>query len=310
MVLNHASLASPDRRAAVEWLKDVTSGMAQLAVWNVAERTLRMSKPHNETLCLADWSLWDALQQLQRDGAREEYSFFLRLTSKIPLLSDVPWDIVSRFRECESKTLPAPDGDPLLLAAITNAIAVGFPSEPLWDKPKVVVTFDELLADARIVEASETIDNLARSTHADPIVERDRTRFLNVKSGSDLWQNRGGAYPNLLFGPGVEDDLAKLNPGLLRTVANKLGVLDKSADDWKIKGGAMPSWGTKVTDESDAVKNDHGLLQLRQFRSDDGTHRLFTWHARYGSGGRIHLRFDPESREVEVGYVGPHLKLP
>lgn len=36
---------------------------------------------------------------------------------------------------------------------------------------------------------------------------------------------------------------------------------------------------------------------------------IFEWHARFGSGGRIHLRFDASIREVEIGYVGRHLPL-
>ena len=39
-----------------------------------------------------------------------------------------------------------------------------------------------------------------------------------------------------------------------------------------------------------------------------GTRETFEWHARFGDG-RIHLRFDPQSREVEIGYIGPHLPL-
>jgi hypothetical protein len=43
--------------------------------------------------------------------------------------------------------------------------------------------------------------------------------------------------------------------------------------------------------------------------SSQGTQKLFEWHARFGSSGRIHLRFDPSSYEVEIGYIGPHLPL-
>ena len=43
MVLNHASLLSPDRHAAVERLKDVTAGMLELVRDGIVRKTLRMS---------------------------------------------------------------------------------------------------------------------------------------------------------------------------------------------------------------------------------------------------------------------------
>ena len=313
MVLNHASLVSPDRHTAVEWLRDVTTGMTPLTQRRVVEPALRMCKSHVETLCMPGWSLWDALLEMQKVGAREEFRLFATLTSRVPLLIDVGQDIENRFRFCEAKMLPSTDGDPLVLAAITDGISVGFPSEPVWDKSQIVVTFDEMSPDESIQEASETIDNLTRSCHAQPICDRHRDRVRDglreFKSGAALWDDRGEAFPSLVFGPDVEGHLATLNAGVLGTVVNKLASLDESAAKWREAGGARPSWGSKVTDESDSVMNHDGLREARRFRSHDGMRRLFTLHARYGSSGRIHLRFEPHSYEIEIGYIGPHLPL-
>ncbi len=312
-MLNHASLASPDRHTAVEWLRDITTGMTSLTQHRIVEPALRMCKPHAETLCMPDWSLWDALLEMQKVGAREEFRLFATLTSKIPLLIDVGQDVENRFRSCESKTLPSPDGDPLVLAAITDGISVGFPSEPVWDKNQIVVTFDEMLLYGNIEEASEAIDNLTRPSHASPICDRHRNRLQgdlrDFKDSTALWTAREEAFPNLTFGPDVEDHLSTINTGILGTIVNKLASLDESAARWREVRGPVPSWGSKVTDESDSVMNNDGLRETRRFRSHDGTRRLFTWHARYGSSGRIHLRFEPHSYEIEIGYIGPHLPL-
>ena len=313
MILNHASLASPDRRTAVTWLTDVTIGIALLTQRRIVESTLRMHKPHHEALCMADWSLWDALLEMRKGGAREEFRFFSSLTSKVPLLIDIGPDIKDRFRECEAKTLPSPDGDPLVLAAVTDGVGVGFPSEPVWDKSSTIVAFDELLLDGSIAEASETIDNLTRSAHAKLISERHRIRVRDglreFRSGARLWKTRKQAFRHLLFGLDVETHLTALNPGDLVTVVNKLAILDDSVGSWRSVGGPVPPWGTKVTDESDSVKKNHGLRELRRFRASDGKTQLYTWHARFGSSGRIHLRFNAGPREVEIGYIGQHLKL-
>ena len=313
MVLNHASFAAPNRHIAVEWLREVTTGMTQLAQQRIAESSLRMCRPHAEIYCMPDLSLFDALQEMLKFGAREEYILFSRLSSKIPLLLDVGSNVRDRFRSCEAKTLPPPDGDPLVLAAITNGISVGFPSEPLWDKHQILVVFDEMLPDETIQEASEIVDNLTRSAHVQPIGDRHRDRIRDglreFRDGAALWRNRQEAFPNLAFGPDVENHLAKLDPGLLGTIVNKLSSLDESGAKWRELRGAIPSWRSKVTDESESVKNNDTLREARRFRSQDGSRQLFTWHARYGSSGRIHLRFEPHFYELEIGYIGPHLPL-
>lgn len=129
-------------------------------------------------------------------------------------------------------------------------------------------------------------------------------------SYAELWNNRKQAFPNLLFGPDIEDHLAKLNTGDLGTIVGRLASLNAAAAEWRDVGGGAPQWKTKVTDESKPLKNHPKLLAERRFRAYDGTRQLFLWHARFGSSGRVHFRFDPSSYEIEIGYIGKHLPLP
>lgn len=308
MVLNHASLGSPDQHTAVGWLKEVTVGMTMLVRDKIAKSTLRMRQSHAEILCLSNWSLWDALQELRKGGARDEYSFLTRLTTKVPLLCDIDQEVADRFRACEAKTLPPEDGEPLVLCAITDGIAVGFPSDPVWDCDHLTIHFNELLPDESIGGASEMIDNLTRFAHVQPICERHRAglrdQFTNAAA---LWNGKEQAFPNLIFGPEVEGHLSRLND--LQLVVKRLASLNESACEWRVIGGTMPPWKSKVTSESEPLMDKPRLREARRFRSHRGTRELFEWHARFGSGGRIHLRFEPSSREVEIGYIGPHLPL-
>ena len=57
------------------------------------------------------------------------------------------------------------------------------------------------------------------------------------------------------------------------------------------------------------MTNGDTLREARRFRSSRGTRELFEWHARFGGNGRIHLRIDSTTREIEVGYIGHHLPL-
>ena len=310
MVLNHASLSAPagNRGLVVDWLKGMVAGMAQIVRDGVAQTSLRMRWSLHDTHCFPCHSLFDAYQDLRRAGAREEYQFLIRLVTKIPLLAQVEHGIKDRFRACEERTLPSPQGEPLVLCAIADGIAVGFPSDPIWDRDRLTVNFDELLPDETITEVSEQIDNLARAVHARTICDRHRIRFRAVNSPGELWLNRDVAFRYLIFGPDVKKNLER-SAKVLPTIIGKLTDLDKSVEEWRSAGGPAPPWKTKVTRESSRVRDDPALLKTRRFPSQSGLQELFEWHARYGDGGRIHLRFDAKSREVEIGYIGPHLPL-
>lgn len=313
MVLNHASLRPPDRITAVGWLKSIAVGMAILVGEGVAVSALRSSLTPYEISCLGTWTLGDAYQALRTQDARDEYLFLLRLGTKAPLLAQVAPDVKDRILRCEDMTLASPDGDPLLFCAISDGIAIGFPSDPIWDKSAVTVDFRELLPNETVIEASETIDNLTRSTHAGPVLERYRARIrCGLRQFSDsaaLWGATKEAFPNLAFGPDVKSHLDGLNTGDLGTIINKLASLDATAAEWRKLEGDSPPWRTKVTNETASVRNSPVLSQWRRFRSSDGSHQLYFWHARYGGSGRIHLRFVRSEYLVEIGYIGPHLPL-
>lgn len=310
MVLNHASLRASDRYAVVDYLRDMAAGMSMLVRDRVVQTTLRMGQSIHETRCVGDWSLSDAYQGLRQRGALEEYRFLMRLSAKLPLLSDAGQEIADRFLACQAKELPPEDGAPLMFCAITDGVSIGFPSDPVWDRDQIAIDFDELLPDETFKEASETIDNLTRSAHALPICERHRADLRQFTDVAALWRNRAEAFPNLLFGPDVAGQLQALGAGLLSVVVKRLASLDESAGEWSVAGGATPRWTCNVTPESASVMNNATLREARRFRSYHGTRMLFEWHARFGSGGRIHLRFNAHAREVEIGYIGQHLPLP
>ena len=323
MVLNHASLSAPDKYTALGWLKDLAVGMTDLSQNRVVQSVLRTSRDLHSIQCYPYESLWDAYLNLLHEGADQESIFLMQLADKSLylndvdeeeiLLRDVDQEVKDRFRlceavGCEAKILSQEDGKPLVLCAITDGIAVGFPSEPIWERDQLDVRFNELIGDS-IDEVVETIDNLTQTAHAKPILERHRANLRKCSSYKELWSNRTAIFPSLLFSPGVERQLERLDHALLRTIINKLASLDEAAGEWPVKGGSSPRWRSHVTDETDSVKNNPRLCEARRFRSCKGSNELFMWHARYGNSGRIHLRFDASTYEVEIGYLGPHLPL-
>ncbi len=315
MVLNHASLVAPDRRTLLTQLLEMTSGMVSLNQLGVADSALRMSRYMHDISCANETSLWDAILDLQNLGARDEFAYLVKLSSKVPLLDTASDSAKDRFLRCEvtdrnAMGLSPEDGAPLLYCAITDGVAVGFSSDPIWDQDHIDVYFNELSPDGdELGEAAETIDNLTRSEHAEAIFERHqkhaRTDISNFK---ELWEHRREAFPNLIFGPDVAEHLKQINPYALSAIVKRLIGLDQTVKEWREKSLIAPQWSSKVTDESDSVYNDAGLRERRRFRSQNGNRELFMWHARFGDG-RIHIKVDTSSREVEVGYIGQHLPL-
>ena len=301
MVLNHASLTSPDRHTALCWLKDLAIGMIQLR--RITQSSLRTRRHEHEIWILPNFSLSDAYVALKMSGAREEARFLMGLSTKSPLLNEVKSDVRDRFLGCEGRQIPLEDCEPLILCAIANWIAVGFPSNLVWDRDRLAVSFNKLRSDESLQETSKTIDNIARSEHASTICERHRATLID-RIPSAVWEQKEAMFPNLDFGPDV-----KRQSEILGVALGKLAELDKSAAEWRKIGGPAPPWSCKVTPESQSVRNNAALLNERRFRSRLGTGELFEWHARIGSGFRIHLRFDAETKEVEIGYIGPHLRL-
>ncbi len=307
MVLNHASILAPDQHTAVAWLKGMVTGMVVLVGDGIVQKTLRMSQPLHETHCMPDWSLWEALLELRR--GQGEFAFFASLASKLPLLSDVDQDVEDRFRGCEAKDLPPKDGEPLVLCAITDGIAVGLPSDG-WGRDQLTIRFNEMLPDGNIVEASETIDNLTRSAHAQPICKRHLAIIRQFKTGAELWKARKAAFPKLRFGPEVEGHLAKLGGTDLRMLVEKLTMLDALTATWRAnRGPAPPGWDEAgVRNESETVRRmNPELREARRFRSRCGPPELFFWHIDFRGDKRIHLRFDSSKRKVEIGYIGKKL---
>ena len=306
MVLNHTSFASPDRHTCLDWLRDLAVGMSNLTRQGTVQGGLRTCRPLQEIWCLQGCSLFDAIVSL-KTTATDERRFLLILVNKAqPLLVGLDATVKDRFLMCETTSLPPDDGEPLLLCAIQDWIAISFPSAPDWKRDTLNVAFREFRRDDEWRGAQQTVDNLACASHAAQISDRHRSRVLGDLTPGQQWDQRETVFPHLLFGLDVDDKVKK--SGQLTAILPRLQRLDNSAAFWKKVGGPIPPWSSDVTPESGSTVGDPRLSATRMFRSHDGTLRLFEWHAKFGRM-RIHLFFDADSRTIEIGYIGPHLPL-
>ena len=312
IVLNEASFPRfgvVDQRVAMGWLSGLSRGIAYLTKQGVVAPTLRTRASLSQVPLGHGVSVTKCLIHLAKSRERDDALFLLKLGSKSPLLTDLGAEVVDRFRGCEARDMEPADGEPLVLCAHLDAVAAGVPSNDAWDRDTLTVRFDELLTDGEIQEVAETIDQLARPSHARRIRSRHVRRTQSALTPGSLWGARNDAFSHLVFGPDVERQLARLAPALFPTVVRRLAQLDEASREWSRIGGPVPRWRSHVTPESTSVMSDPRLRRARTFRSARGGRALFEWHARFGSSGRIHLRFIPARREVEIGYIGPHLPL-
>ena len=304
--MNHVSFSSPDEHTCLDWLRDLAVGMSTLRGQGIVLNGIRACRPLQEIWCLQGCSLYDAIISL-RATARDEHLFLLTLANKAQQLTvGLDATVKDRFLICETTSLPPDDGEPLLLCAIQDWIAISFPSTDDWERDTLNVTFREFLRDNEWQDAEQTIDNLAYASHATQIIGRNRDRVLSALTPGQQWEQRETVFPHLLFGLDVDDKVRE--SGNLTVILSRLHRLNNSAAFWKKIGGPIPPWSSDVTPESESTGDSPKLSATRMFRSHDGTRKLFEWHAKFGSM-RVHLTFDVASRTVEIGYIGPHLPL-
>ena len=225
MVLNHASIVDSDPDHAPEWLKDVALGLRELITTGVSSlnQGLRMS----EKGCAVYYSMLYGESDARRmPDTRDEFEFLAGLAAQVPLLRDNDDDLKDRFSRCQEKSLSPEDGNPLLFCVFTEGIAVGFPSDRIWDCDEVTVRFDELLPEDAIEESCETIDNLTRSTHATLIHQRHMSAQRQVTSPNAFWNAREEAFRNLKFIPEVGGQLTNLNSTAWSKVTKALNRME------------------------------------------------------------------------------------
>ena len=306
LVLNHASMASPNLQACLDWLKAIAVGASILTSRKVVGTSLRASLPLEEIQCTPGLTLWNSILELQK-SSREEALFLLRLNAKAPLATGLDSATKDRLRLAHEVHPLSPDeGEPLLLCAIKNWIAVSFPSAGTWKEDTILVEYSDLLPNGTWKNTEARIDNLACIAHSESICARHASYLrTHIRSLDEMWMQRNAIFPHLIFGMDVEHHLrAQSTP--VSTTIQRLSRLDSDAAAWK--SGPAPSWSLDVSSESAKTMSNPRLRSRREFRAHDGTRKIFEWHAKF-DGTRIHFALNHSSHTIEIGYIGPHLPI-
>jgi hypothetical protein len=124
----------------------------------------------------------------------------------------------------------------------------------------------------------------------------------HVRTGAGLWRVCGDVFPNLVFLPRVQDNLAKLSAEWIEPVKERLAELQTATARWDVAAKPAPEWLSHVTPESQSRRH------LCQFADLDGTVRLFEMHARFTPGaGRMYFRLDGDKGKLVIAHIGRKL---
>ncbi len=167
--------------------------------------------------------------------------------------------------------------------------------------------FDDEILDFKNV----VLNNIPTTTSIDAIIAKYKKELQNnITSGQDLWESREKLYPNLIFCSNVKNQLFEDSEKFhIISVMKKLNEFQKyfSEYDGKYDPNKL---GMGARTESESVKKNPELRNLRLFTKPDGTKDYFYDHVGFNgkySAGRIHFLPDDKKRMCYIGYIGRHL---
>lgn len=174
------------------------------------------------------------------------------------------------------------------------------------------IRYSYLDNESDIHEEENVIKNLSAETNIENILEEEKTSlFSNIASGQDFWENREKMFPNLIFCDSVKkqvyEDCEKYH---IVKVIERLNKMQEyfAGNHTQYNPKEL---GMEARTESDSVKNDDELKQLRLFKLPSGEKKYFFDHIGFTgkyTGGRIHFLPDVNNQRCYIGYIGRHLK--
>lgn len=135
-VFNEASLATHyacDADAVVA-LDGIVRGIARLVSAGVADKSLRASRPLHEIAVAPGLDLFHLAQiALSNPLTKSSAILFLKISHRIPIDDGLDPDMLTHLRLADLITPVTSGATALVLCALSDWIALGFPTEPRWD---------------------------------------------------------------------------------------------------------------------------------------------------------------------------------
>lgn len=195
-------------------------------------------------------------------------------------------------------------------AYLLESLAVSLNSAPIWNFNSLTLIQETIVDDElNIIEEEVIVKHACSESHVLEHAEWIEHRVISgVDDGADLWDRRESLFPTLIFCEHIGKELESIDSGnpILRQIIKKLLEIEAQASIWE--DGQFDIDVISADPESEATLQQYS--QERTFECPDGELRLFSLHTRLAPGyWRMHFFPDPETHQVIIGYIGPHLQI-
>lgn len=309
MVLNELSHKTPaqDIYAAKRWISTLRTTIQEATSLGV-QRILRTGRIFYEIELAKNYTIANWLNDNTVD--REERIYLKTIATKYPYMEDfLPSQSLNsvELMECYYGNQRA---EGFLYAYWMQALALSFPSDPMWDQ-HIIDNLSLEYIDPENGELMKKTVNVIHasnpghvSTHRNWIDQRIRD---SIRDGNDIWYRKTELYPSLLFCDSVHQQLRRIYSShpLLKQIKERLSELEAFCQNWETGPFAYRKLRGNPRPESQATIQQYG--NERTFLCPDGRHRMFTWHVSLSIKWRLHFFPLENERKIIIGYIGPHL---
>lgn len=282
---------------------DLSNAIDQLVSLVLASRRIRRDISLWSDLPLPRVRLTPSRGLEEWGGARrrEQYLLLLTIAGQSPsAINDLNSDLEYKHAGVSAKGLG--------LADAHGGLALSLASHPDWNAPTIAVGKEYLAEDAGLLTVLTHVVNVRHASRAEHLeVHSDALRGAgkqDIKTGTQVWEQRGILFPNLRLLGRVERDLRTMDQRWVEPALERLSDLEAACRYWDTRLHAEPTWRSKVTPESESRR------PFCVFVDDDGSARMYSFHARFTpDAGRIHFALNRRAKLIEVAYIGIKLGI-
>ncbi len=206
-------------------------------------------------------------------------------------------------------------------AAWHESPLVSFATRQPWNMSPLSVTITRLNpVTAEIEDEDANIQNFYNySVLSRYLPDLLRRRNAALESGKEIFNRFNELYPAISLCGKAAQQLNNWSASLtvLEQVKGSLTVLNAFSSKWQnnqfaeYRNESLRDLGLsfQVSGESHTVRDNPRLRREREFWLPRGNQEFFELHVKMSFGYRMHFFPDNVTRQIYVGYIGPHLRL-
>ncbi|MEM6406426.1 MAG: hypothetical protein AAF669_07555 [Pseudomonadota bacterium] len=317
LIFNHHALPYPTCEQAKADLPDFTR-TAFLCCQRYACKLILLDgslDPSWRNIKLAPGYYWRDWLEKDSRSDQENRRAFLSLTTRSPLMLD------GVGLECEVG-LPGQQTNLTALQAafVHQTYLLSLPNRLPWNQAEIEVWVTTLTEDG-LISSQQQLPNVcgheSLEYHAPTLAN---LKQQGITGGLELWEHRTGVFPHLKFLPkpfGNQLRRGNYRADVWHKARHALEALNRFAEAWQAnrqlvyQSARLADYGMscEVSGESASTLQNAKTRAAREFWLPTGEKVCFSEHAKLTRDIRLHFYPDAVSRQLYIGYLGPHLPI-